>query len=111
MTMLLREGIELEQSRIDGLTKLGDKGVVNPENLRKSELRLLSAQQQLALHKKDQAGADEAFRRALEIEMQHLERLEILTERGIANQTMIARQKLRIARLIAEGLIEPAEIP
>lgn len=108
ITMLMEEEIELEKLRFERLKEAASQGYIGAGKLRQGELRLLSVQQQYALHEKDQAKAEEVLRRALEIEQQHLQRLEALSSQGVANRTVLARQKLRIARLIAERSIEPA---
>lgn len=108
ISMLMEEEIELEKLRFERLKALASQGYIGAGKLRQGELRLLRVQQQHALHEKDQAKADEVLRRALEIEQQHLQRLESLSSQGVANRTVLARQTLRIARLIVEREIEPA---
>ncbi|KAA5547250.1 TIGR03067 domain-containing protein [Roseiconus nitratireducens] len=109
IAMLLQGEIKLEKARFERLKELTSQGYVGGEKLRGGELRLLSVQQQHALHEKDQAKADEVLRRAFEIEQQHLQRLESLSSHGVANRSVIARHKLRIARLLADRQVEPVE--
>ena len=106
ISMLMEKEIELEKLRFERLKALASQGYISAGKLRQAELRLLSVQQQHALHEKDQAKADEVLRRAFEIEQQHLQRLEALASQGVAGRSLIAKHKLRIARLIAEGLID-----
>ncbi|MCS7468742.1 TIGR03067 domain-containing protein [Stieleria sp. ICT_E10.1] len=109
ITMLLQDEIKLEKARFERLKALASQGYVGAGKLREGELRLLSVQQQHALHERNQTKADEVLRRALEIEQQHLQRLESLSSQGVANRSVIAQHKLRIARLLADRQIETAE--
>lgn len=102
---LLRAALEFETKRFQRMQELVKSGVVGSNQLRVGELHLLIAQQQLAVHNGDQEISEQALRRAVEIEVQQLQRLQALVSQGLANRFSIAQQKLRIAKLIAEGKV------
>jgi multidrug resistance efflux pump len=102
---LLRAALDFETKRFQRLQELVKSGVVGSNQIRIGELHLLMARQQLALHNGDQESSDQAVRRAVEIEEKQLQRLIGLVEHGLATHSSIAQQKLRIAKLIAEGKV------
>lgn len=102
---LLESEVDRQASRFRRLQSLAERGYTGTNDLSTGELRLLSARLTLARHSNDQAGVSRVIRRAIEIEESTLRSLLALASRGYVHSSSIAKQKLRIAQLIATRTI------
>jgi hypothetical protein len=102
---LLQAEIDHQATLFKQQISLAERGVAGEQELAISELRLLIAQCNLARHNHDGAAADVAIRRAIAIETSMLKSILTLASRGVAGRSSIAKQKLRIAQLIATRTI------
>ena len=104
---LLRAEVNRQSTLFKQQQSFADRGYAGAKELSTSELRLLVAQCNLARHIGDQATAALAIRRAIEVEESKLKSILHQASSGYANQSSIAKQKLRIAQLIATKTITP----
>lgn len=102
---LLQIEVDRQSTLFKQQQSLADRGYAGENELSTSELRLLAAQCNLAGHNGDQATAALAIRRAIAVEESKLKSILALASRGYAGQSSIAKQKLRIAQLIATKTI------
>lgn len=98
VTPLLKEIVELwsvAEARSMDLVKVG---AVSAAGLLDVQRQSLAAQVRLAQHTGDRVALRKLSTKWVELETQQLERLKHLVTEGLASQSELARQKIRIAR-------------
>jgi hypothetical protein len=99
ITVILRKRMETRDEELDRLHKVGDR--VGAQQIQVAQLKSLQARLHYAKHTGDQQLAEATLSDALTIEEAKLQFIISAAERGFESQSAIAKQKLRLATMIA----------
>ena len=99
ITVILRKRMDTRDEELDRLHKIGDR--VGAQQIQVAKLKSLQARLHYAKHTGDQQLANATLSDALTIEGAKLQFIISAAERGFESQSAIAKQKLRLATMIA----------